>query len=299
MKGKERMQIKELSERTGVPRHTIHYYLKKGLLHKPEKTGKTRAYFDASHLERLLLIKGMKQDMGSPLAFIKKQLDKFDGVDTDKTAAGISPKERSVSRNKEAVRNEKKQKIIEGAIELFSTRGYHHANVTDITDFTGISTGTFYSFFKDKLDLFTQAVEKVVRDTIAESEVVIQKEKDFFKRNMLRARVLSKNHERLSEIIAQLRAETIGQKHGIQDIEKIYLELTRPLVQDIREAAAQGVIRPVDPELLAFGLLGMCDLLLHRGTLDNKYDSDRIIAFIFDVLMNGLKPLRAGDRGTS
>lgn len=54
---------------------------------------------------------------------------------------------------------EKKNRIIEASFELFSIQGYHDTNTTDIADKAGVSTGTVYSYFKDKKDIYIAAFE--------------------------------------------------------------------------------------------------------------------------------------------
>lgn len=54
---------------------------------------------------------------------------------------------------------EKKNRIIEASFELFSQQGYHNTNTTEIADRAGVSTGTVYSYFKDKKDIFIAAFE--------------------------------------------------------------------------------------------------------------------------------------------
>lgn len=58
--------IQELSNLTGLPRRTIHFYSQQGLLPPPHSAG-AGAYYDESHLTRLKLIpvlrqKGMRLD---------------------------------------------------------------------------------------------------------------------------------------------------------------------------------------------------------------------------------------------
>ena len=67
----EQMTIGELSKRTGVSTQTIHYYLKEGLLPKPVKTSKTWAYYTYSHVERINMIKNLKERYFFPLKVIK------------------------------------------------------------------------------------------------------------------------------------------------------------------------------------------------------------------------------------
>src|ERR1039458_4166584 len=53
------MQMGELSERSGIPIHTIKYYLRTDLLFQGLATAATRAQYDQSHLRRLRLIRAL------------------------------------------------------------------------------------------------------------------------------------------------------------------------------------------------------------------------------------------------
>ena len=67
----EKMTIGELSRRTGVSTQTIHYYLKEGLLPKPVKTSKTWAYYTYAHVERINMVRNLKERYFFPLKVIK------------------------------------------------------------------------------------------------------------------------------------------------------------------------------------------------------------------------------------
>lgn len=54
------MKMNTLEDRSGCTRDTIHFYLKSGLLHPPRKTGATTALYDASHLDRLIRIRTLR-----------------------------------------------------------------------------------------------------------------------------------------------------------------------------------------------------------------------------------------------
>jgi AcrR family transcriptional regulator len=51
---------------------------------------------------------------------------------------------------------ETRDMIIQAARKVFSEKGYHKAQISDIVKEAGISTGSVYAHFKDKLDLFEQ-----------------------------------------------------------------------------------------------------------------------------------------------
>jgi DNA-binding transcriptional MerR regulator len=68
------LRIGELVRQTGVSRATIQHYLNEGLLPRPRKTGQTMAYYDASTVERVALIKELQQ-RHMPLQAIRALLE--------------------------------------------------------------------------------------------------------------------------------------------------------------------------------------------------------------------------------
>jgi DNA-binding transcriptional MerR regulator len=70
-----RMRMAELVRLSGVPRETIHYYLREGLLPPPERSGKTSAFYREAHLERLRLIRQLRDEKYLPVAVIRSVLE--------------------------------------------------------------------------------------------------------------------------------------------------------------------------------------------------------------------------------
>ncbi|MBW1899946.1 MAG: MerR family transcriptional regulator, partial [Deltaproteobacteria bacterium] len=68
------MKISELVKRTGVPKETIHYYIREGLLRKPRKNGKNVANYTENYIDQIRLIKGLRDNYYLPLSVIKKIL---------------------------------------------------------------------------------------------------------------------------------------------------------------------------------------------------------------------------------
>jgi DNA-binding transcriptional MerR regulator len=61
---KARMQLKELSERSGVSAASIKFYLREGLLPAGAAVHATRAQYSARHVERLELIQALRRIVG-------------------------------------------------------------------------------------------------------------------------------------------------------------------------------------------------------------------------------------------
>src|SRR4051812_39810395 len=75
------MRVAELVERSGVPRATIKYYLREGLLMPGTATGATQATYGEAHLHRLRLIKALTEVVGLPIARAREVIRVMDSPD--------------------------------------------------------------------------------------------------------------------------------------------------------------------------------------------------------------------------
>lgn len=73
------LRMREVTERTGLSRQAIHFYVEEGLVEPPVKTGKTMAYYSEAQVERILLIKRLQEEHFLPLKAIRAMLDERAG----------------------------------------------------------------------------------------------------------------------------------------------------------------------------------------------------------------------------
>src|SRR6056297_2395875 len=66
------MKISELVRQTCVPKDTIHYYIREGLLRKPRKSAVNAADYNQGHVHQLLLIKDLRNNYYLPIPEIKR-----------------------------------------------------------------------------------------------------------------------------------------------------------------------------------------------------------------------------------
>lgn len=282
------MKIKDLVEKSGMPKSTIQYYLREGLLHPPLKTGQTSANYDESHLQRLKQIANLKKGSRIPLSFLKEKLQETRiSIQTMSSEFDVR---KAVGTNRE--KKQKELEIIKKAIEVFSQKGYHQTKVSDITDALHISTGTFYIYFKNKKELFIEVIEDVFRNIVGQAASAIKDEGDFFKRMEIRGIVFYENYTKYNEILNQLRAEMAGGDQWPEEkIKKIYHGLTKPVIQEIEAAVQQGIIRKIDPDLLAYALTGLIEMMSLRLSLDHKYTLKDGMDFIADLVLCRMIPV--------
>lgn len=80
----------------------------------------------------------------------------------------MSPK--SPAQN-EVIRQQSRSKILEAALELFASRGFHNTSIEQIRKLAGVSKGLIYNYFTDKEDLMNQ----IVFEEMKQGDVIIEK----------------------------------------------------------------------------------------------------------------------------
>ncbi len=71
-------------------------------------------------------------------------------MDVTQAPPSESPRRTAAARTRAATR----QRLIEGARELFASQGLHGVTTHDIAARAGVAAGTFYLYFKDKREVF-------------------------------------------------------------------------------------------------------------------------------------------------
>ncbi|HET6968027.1 MAG TPA: MerR family transcriptional regulator [Ornithinibacter sp.] len=72
------MRVSELAATTGVPVHTLKYYLREGLLMPGEATSRTRAEYTAEHVDRVRLVRALVEHGGVGIAGVRAILAALD-----------------------------------------------------------------------------------------------------------------------------------------------------------------------------------------------------------------------------
>lgn len=85
--------------------------------------------------------------------------------------ASEPPKSRSAGKRREAS-EQRRQAILDAAIDVFATDGFAAARLDDVAAKAGVAKGTIYLFFKDKEDLFEQILMIAVRPVLGQAQVI-------------------------------------------------------------------------------------------------------------------------------
>ncbi len=276
---KTSMAISELSKFSDVPVSSIKFYIRKGLLHKPIKTGGTRGRYTARHLNRLKLVKKMKME-GLSLSKIKEIIQMMDdGEETE-------PKKNSLSSI------DIKSELINSAITLFREKGYDVVTIADIVDSVGIGCSTFYKHFKNKKDLFIESIRNIIAD---EAELLSKNDPDeekdvwtFFGRD---AEVSLERDPLWREMMKILRAAAISNPEEFAGILEDALQLKIDLFKKrIQKGLQLGYIRELNQTLLAVMILGIqeyCSEYFYKVNF-NEAQKKKLLDEAKDIVLHGI-----------
>lgn len=164
------------------------------------------------------------------------------------------------------------REICAAALEVFAEKGFAAARLDEIAARAGVSKGTLYLYFKDKEDLF----RAVVRDTVAPNIDAVRTMIDGV--DLPFAQIIRMFLPRFAEItvrvpVGPVAKMVIGESRNFPELAKVWHDevvskAIGMISTLIAKAQQRGEVRPGDPRLHAFTLMGPMVLgVLWRETL--------------------------------
>lgn len=290
------MRISELARRAELPKSTVSYYRKVGLLSPPTRTGRTMAYYDNTHLEELRSIRKLRAKR-IPIAFIRARMAKGKPKRGALQArpSSLRPSEGAYRSRSAAVGHSvdptgRRQQIIEVASRVFLRKGFDRTSIADVTEELHVGRSTFYLYFRDKRGLFVECIDNMF-DSIFTNEMrdEVLQEEDPVKRLWKLAQVALTVSPDFFEILRLLRSCS---RHESLQLEakarEIWGRVIAPVKSDLEQGMRQGVFRDLDPKLLSYVLLGAIDGLSLMCLQNKGYDLEKSLGIVEDFVASGL-----------
>ena len=241
------LTISQVERASGVPRTTIHFYLREKLLCPGLKTSATRALYSQRHLERLSAIERLKKE-GLSLPAIRQEL----GEDWE-------PPDQSAENHGRRADLER-QTILEAAARRFASAGYAGTRVADIVKDVGINKQLLYSHFPTKRALFVESLEVYIGWLVVANENAIRSVADPYERLLLRMDAFASLQKNSPLFLSLLRAESWIQGVEAQGVaERILNKLVQPTIEELQGLRNERTPAGLHEDIFAHGLLGFGD----------------------------------------
>lgn len=175
--------------------------------------------------------------------------------------------------------------ILDTAQEVFKDTGYYSSSVSEISRRCGVSMGTFYQYFKNKEQIFLELNDLIVArfwDRVG----ALPKESPSSEERLARVVQLLFDHisdnfyfHRILGEFELLDPVTIG----------YYDSIARFYRGFFRKEARLGSIRPCDPNLIAYGLIGIVYFhSLDWGAEGEVYTPKQLVQLTVDLVRKGI-----------
>jgi AcrR family transcriptional regulator len=157
-----------------------------------------------------------------------------------------------------------RRRLLDAAEDVFGELGYHDASIVKLAESAGVAAGTFYLYFDSKKAIFDELVRDLnrrvrhaMKHASSEGETRLQAELRGFEAYFR----FTAEHPTLYRIIRQ--AEFVSPEM----LRYHYERLSAGYIVALREASESGEIGVLDPEVAAYALMGLGELIGMRWIL--------------------------------
>lgn len=193
---------------------------------------------------------------------------------------------------REQMREERRKQILDSALTVFSQKGFHASNVSDVAAHAGVSQGTIYWYFSSKEELFDAAIMAYFEGFGAEMATVLQS--DGTASEKLRA--LARSMDQFVIGAQQVFVAFLGywaSSQDRQDSAQFWIDLlheyTDEVVGVIEEGIRNGEFQQVDARALVWALAAAYDGLAAYLMFIPDIDVRSVSKVFIDTLVAGLQ----------
>jgi AcrR family transcriptional regulator len=259
------LTIGELERESGVPRRTIYYYVRTGLLPPAQKASPSRALYAEDHVALLHEIATFR-DEGLRHAEIKSRI-------AGRVKAANENGVDLVARREKETRDA----ILKAATSSFAIKGFRGTRMADLVAELGITPQLLYSHFTTKRDLF-----------VACYKVAVQYMNDFLRARFEEARDAPERlvwymyaDSGIKAFAPDMFALALGaaqhDEEARRDLREAYETIFREHIRELGEMRRSAEEPPFADELVSHGLMGAFEQMLARATLDDEYSWREVV----------------------
>ena len=177
--------------------------------------------------------------------------------------------------------------ILNAAVQVFYEKGYHNASINDITSLAGVAPGTFYIYFDEKYNLYKYLLFQCSH---------------MIRKNLSRAVQDCKTRREVERVGLKVWLDFVLDNQYMYHIiwESMYIDyelfvnyyttFSEAYIPGLREAQKTGEVRDIDPEVLAYTLMGASNFLgLNWGLFKtDRSEVDHVVDEFMKILDHGI-----------
>jgi AcrR family transcriptional regulator len=259
------LTIGQLEQAGGVPRRTIYYYVRIGLLPPAQKASPSRALYTDEHAAILGEIEMLRAQGLRPAEIRSRLAGRV-------KAAGENGVDLVARREKET-----RDAILKAASRSFAIKGFKGTRMADLVAEVGITPQLLYSHFATKRDLF-----------VACYKVAVQYMNEFLRARFEEARDAPERlvwymfaDSGIKAFAPDMFALALGaaqhDEAARRDLREAYETIFREHIDELGRLRRSPESPPFADELVSHGLMGAFEQMLARATLDDEYSWREVV----------------------
>jgi AcrR family transcriptional regulator len=193
---------------------------------------------------------------------------------------------------REQLREERRQQIIDAALFVFTQKGFHAANVSDVAAQAGVSQGTIYWYFESKEELLMAALLSFVEGIGEQAVEAMGQSTSASEKLRVLARTMAdfpKEAAVLFPLFLSYWSSSSKREEAGRFWVELLVEYKDQLVAAVDEGMDSGEFRPVDAEALVWAVMAAYDGLAAYLLLMPDLDPMQVSRTFIEILIRGLE----------
>jgi len=175
------------------------------------------------------------------------------------------------------------------AAQIFRDRGFDATSVSDIARALGLTKAGLYHHFESKeallFEIMSFGLDKVRDEVLTPIRGIRDPEERLRQLIVRHARITTRGQGAVAHLGDEIRALPPGARRQIEQRMRIYLDLLRDTLDELRSA---GRLRRIDPTVAAFSVIGMILWLPRWFRQDGRLTQEQVADGIASLALGGL-----------
>ncbi|RDW20196.1 TetR family transcriptional regulator [Oceanobacillus arenosus] len=179
-----------------------------------------------------------------------------------------------------------RQKILDTAEKIFGKKGYFETSIVDITVKAGVAQGTFYNYFTTKKSIYDELVRELSSSLRYQMKTAMEEKSSFYDKQRAGFRAF------FEWVLSHRNLYSIVQQSVLVDKELYrwyYEKIAAGFIKSVETAVEQGECKPLDPETVAYCLMGIGQFIGMRWVLwEDQAVPEAVFEEAMEVIFHGV-----------
>jgi AcrR family transcriptional regulator len=187
---------------------------------------------------------------------------------------------------------ERRRQLLLTGKKVFAECGYHATGVADIVESAAVARGTFYLYFKSKRDIFGAVLDYIFQSLMEHLQSIPADQPEMILKGIIDnlANMQAFFEGSADEAMVIIREAMLLDEESARRVDDMRKELVEWLREILVHWQKAGILRPLDPDLVAHAFIGSTHNLFEQRVLKGQefIDSEQIVPVLLDLFLFGL-----------